>query len=171
MKRLIVVPVAAVALTLTATAAAKGPSLATIAGPGLPSPLTITGIGEGDTSTDLGLLVAEGGFFPQAFGQSPSPLLRQQPRDLGPRYTVTYTVPGGETASTLKQDLYPYAASAPVTYMQPGQRFWDTQRTLGGWYRGTPQLKRMLVRTGLPVVAAAAPSRPLLQIGRNIFIG
>src|SRR4029079_13182902 len=97
---------------------------------------SIVGVGEGDTSTDLGLLVAEGGFFPEVFGQSPSPLLRQVPRDLGPRYTVTYTVPGGETSSTLRQELYPYAGGAPVTYMQPGQVFWDRQRTLGGWYRG-----------------------------------
>ena len=156
------------ALVLAASAAAKGPSLATIAGPGLASPLTISGVGEGDTSTDLGLLVAEGGYFPEVFGQSPSPLLRQTPRGLGPRYVVRYTVPG-ETESILEQELYPYAAGAPVTYMRPGQRFWETQRTLGGWYRGTPQLKKMLVRAGLPV--AAVPSRPLLQIERNVFIG
>ena len=155
MKRLIVFPVAALALVFAAGAAAKGPSLATIAGPGLDSPVKISGIGEGDTSTDLGLLVADGGFFPQVFGQSPSPLLRKLPVDLGPRYAVTYTVPG-PTTSTLQQELYPYASGGPVTYMAPNQRFWDTQRTLGGWYRGTSQLKSMLVRAGLP--AAAAPS-------------
>lgn len=167
MKRLIVVPVAALALVLAGAAAAKGPSSASIAGPGLASPVTISGIGEGDTSTNLGLLVAEGGFFPEVFGQSPSPLLRQAPRDLGPRYLVTYTVPG-PTVSTLQQELYPYAAAGPVTYMQPGQRFWETQRTLGGWYRGTSQLKSMLVRSGLP--ATAAPSRPRPHIERNVFI-
>jgi hypothetical protein len=156
MKRLIVVPVATLALVLAATAAAKGPSFATITGPGLASPVKISGIGEGDTSTDLGLLVADGGFFPEVFGQSPSPLLRRTPRALGPRYIVTYTVPG-ETVSTLVQRLYPYAAGGPVTYMRPAQRFWRTQRTLGGWYRGTPQLKKMLLRAGLPRVAA--PSR------------
>ena len=168
MKRLSVVPVAALALVLVSGAAAKGPSVATISGPGLASPVTISGIGEGDSSTDLGLLVAEGGFFAQVFGQSPSPLLRKLPSELGPRYTVTYTVPGGLTESTLRQELYPYASGAPVTFMPPNQRFWETQWTLGGWYRGTLRLKSMLVHAGLP--AAAAPSRPRLHVERNVFI-
>jgi len=116
----------------------------------------------------MGRLTQEGGFFPQVFGQSPSPLLRKLPADLGPRYVVTYTVPG-PTLSTLQQDLYPYAAGVPVTYMTPNQRFWETQRTLGGWYRGTSRLKSLLVRAGLP--AAAAPSRPRLHAERNVFIG
>lgn len=166
MKRLIVVPVVALALTLAGAAAAKGPSTAEITGPGLASAVTISGVGEGDASTDLGLLVADGGFFPQVFGQSPSPLLKTLPHDIGPRYTVTYTVPG-PADSTLVQELYPYAAGAAVTYMQPGQRFWETQRTLGGWYRGTSQLKSMLLRAGLP--RAAAPSRPRPLVERSFF--
>jgi hypothetical protein len=171
MKRLFVVLVALLALVVTGSASAKGPSEAKITGPGLNSALTIKGVGEGDTSTDLGLLVSEAGFFPQAFGQSPSPLLRAQPNDLGPRYTVTYTVPGPTTA-TLEQDLYPYAAGSPASFMRPGQKFWDSQTTVGGWYRGTAQLKTMLVRAGLP--AAPPPQRSfiafLLQaILRHLF--
>ena len=161
MKRRILVLIAALALLAPGTAAAKGPSAATIAGPGLSSALTIKGVGEGDTSTDLGLLVADAGFFPQVFGQSPSPLLRTQPADLGPRYTVTYTVPGS-TTSTLEQDLYPFAAGGPASYMRPGQTFWDTQRTLGGWYRGSARLKAMLVKAGLP--SSAPPERDHVAI-------
>jgi hypothetical protein len=149
MKTLLVVLVAALALLLPTGAAAKGPSAAQITGPGLASPLQITGLGEGDSSTSLGLLVAEGGFFPEAFGQSPSPLLRAQPPDLGLRYLVTYTVPG-PVLSTLQQDLYPFASGAPVTYMRPGQPFWGDQHTVGGWYRGTERLKTMLVEAGVP---------------------
>ncbi len=149
MKRLFVVLVAALALLLPAGAAATGPSEAQITGPGLASPLRITGIGEGDSSTNLGVLVTEGGFFPETFGQSPSPLLRTQPSDLGPRYLVTYTVPGPVLA-TLQQDLYPYATGGPVTYMRSGQSFWGDQQTIGGWYRGSGQLKTMLVNAGLP---------------------
>jgi len=92
MKRLVLTAFAAAALVLPATAAAKGPSEATITGPGLSSTLTIAGNGEGDTSTDLGLLVTEAGFFPEVYGQSPSPLLRTKPTGLGPRYAVVYTV-------------------------------------------------------------------------------
>lgn len=149
MKRLTLLLTAALALLLPAGAAAKGPSEAQIAGPGLAAPLKITGLGEGDSSTNLGLLVADGGFFPETFGQSPSPLLRTQPSDLGPRYVVTYTVPGPVLAK-LEQDLYPYAAGGPVTYMRRGQLFWGDQQTVGGWYRGSAQLKAMLVKAGLP---------------------
>jgi hypothetical protein len=153
MKRLSVLFIAALALLLPVGAAAKGPSAATISGPGLAAPLAITGLGEGDASTDLGRLVTDGGFFAQTFGSSPSPLLRAQPEDLGPRYDVTYTVPGPVDA-TLEQELYPYAAGRPVTYMRPGQAFWGDQRTVGGWYRGTPQLKAMLIHAGLPAAAS-----------------
>jgi hypothetical protein len=38
--------------------------------------------------------------------------------------------------------------------MQPGQKLWD-QTTHGGWYRGTADLRRMLVRAGLPETAPA----------------
>ena len=159
MKRLIVALVALSALVVAGSAAAKGPSEAKITGPGLSSALTIKGVVEGDTSTDLGLLVNDAGFFPQAFGQSPTPLLRAQPQDLGPRYTVTYTVPG-PTTSTLEQELYPYAAGGPASFMRPGQTFCDSQTTVGGWYRGTPQLKTMLVRAGLP--ASPPPERDFI---------
>jgi hypothetical protein len=147
---------AAAALAVPAVAEAKGPSEATITGPGISvvTPLTITGNGEGGNSTDLGLLVDQTGFFPQAFGQSPNPLLRSRPAgSLGARYSVTYTVPGPST-DKLRQDLYPYAAEGPVSYMQPGQKLWD-QTTGGGWYRGPAELRKMLVRAGLPKTAPA----------------
>jgi hypothetical protein len=75
MKRPIVVPIAALALLAPGSAAAKGPSEARITGPGLSSAVTIKGVGEGDVSTDLGVLVQDAGFFAQTFGQTPSPLL------------------------------------------------------------------------------------------------
>jgi len=167
MKRLVLTAFAAAALLLPATAAAKGPSEAKITGPGLDSTVTITGNGEGDTSTDLGLLVAETGFFPEVYGQSPSPLLQAKPTGLGPRYTVVYTVPGPSTG-TLEQDLYPYAAGGPVSHMRPGQRFWGTQSTLGGWYRGTSTLEGMLVKAGLP---QTAPASDRVRIGGLRGIG
>ena len=140
----------AAALVLPATADAKGPSVARITGPGLTAPLTINGNGEGGNSTNLGLLVDASGFFPQTFGQSPNPLLREQPaeRELGARYTVTYTVPG-PTTSTLRQELYPYASAGPISYMEPGQAIWD-MKTHGGWYRASSELPGMLVDAGLP---------------------
>jgi len=170
MKRLIIVPIAALALLAPGSAAAKGPSEAKITGPGLSSAVTIKGVGEGDTSTDLGLLVQDAGFFAQAFGQSPSPLLQAQPTQLGPRYTVTYTVPGPST-STLEQELYPYAAGGPASYMRRGQKFWDTQSTVGGWYRGTQRLKSMLIKSGLPKSPVAMRGRGAMSRSKTIAIG
>jgi len=168
MKRsLLVAAGALVALLLPSTAIAKGPSEATISGPGLSTALTFRGGGEGGDTT-LGVLVAQGGFFPQVFGQSPNPLLATRPSGLGPSYTVTYTVPGPST-DTLLQDLYPYAEQGPVTYMAPGQKIWD-QTTHGGWYRGTTELRSRLVKAGLPKAALAerrraAGSRTAITLG------
>ncbi|MGZ4347717.1 MAG: hypothetical protein ACXVFB_11020 [Gaiellaceae bacterium] len=144
-------------LLLPGTAAAKGPSAASISGPGLDHAISIQGYGEGANSSPLGILVEQGGFFAQAFEQTPSSTSRRRPStQLGPRYAVTYTVPGGSSVdSTLHQDLYPYATNGPVSYMAPNQTLWETQKVPGGWFRGGIELKEMLVKAGLP---ASAPT-------------
>lgn len=149
------------ALVLAPAALAKGPSAATITGPGLASPLKVDGYGEGDTTTPLGILVSEAGFFPQVFGQSPSPLLRSRPAGtLGSRYVVTYEVPGPSSdGDRIRQDLYPYASSGVVSYMEPNQLFWGGQHTVGGWMRGTPGLRAKLVAAGLPRVDPGSPPK------------
>jgi hypothetical protein len=155
MKRPLLLLLALAALAVPATAAAKGPDQATITGPGLDSPISISGT---EGSGDLGILVQEAGFFPAVFGQSPDPTLARRPlAGLGPRYVITYRVPGPNSeADTLRQDLYPYAAGGPVSYMAPGVTFWGDQRTRGGWYRGTSSLKDLLLRAGLPAKAPQA---------------
>jgi hypothetical protein len=168
MKRIALMLIAVVALVLPATASAKGPSEATISGPGLESPLSFSGGGEGG-NTPLGILVMEGGFFPQMFGQSPNPLLSSQPDGLGQRYSVVYTVPGGDSTSTVRQDLYPYAKGGPVTYMEPGQHFWN-EATKGGWYRGSSQLRAMLVKAGLPKSGTSVAARSAGSRDRTILI-
>lgn len=143
------------ALAATAPAAAKGPSTASLSGPGLDHPLRIAGYGESGFGTPLGALVQFGGFFPQVFGQSPDPTTRTRPPgDLGPRYRVVYRVPGPTRASILVQDVYPYAKPNPVTHMRAGQRFWGVTRTKGGWVVAHG-LKVALVKAGLPKVPPA----------------
>jgi hypothetical protein len=153
MRRLLVLAMvgALAALAATGPASAKGPSAASLTGPGLGHALPIEGEGEGGTGTPLGSLTQLGGFFPQVFLEVPDPTKQARPAgDLGPRYRVTYRVPGPNgAADTLVQDVYPYAET-PVTYMQPGQHFWDTNRTHGGWFVAGPELKTTLVATGLP---------------------
>jgi hypothetical protein len=146
-----VVAAAVVALVLPALAAAKGPVSATISGPGLDRSLAIAGDGEGP-GTALGTLAAASGYFPQMFGQSPDPTRASRPKTtLGPRYRAVYLVPGpNDVQSRVVQLIYPYAKPVALTFMKPGQRFWDGRRAHGGWYRASARLKAVLVRAGLP---------------------
>ena len=151
MKRLVLI-IAAAALVLPATAAAKGPSGADINGPGTGGGISIGG-GGGDpgAGTPLGNLTLNAGLFQAMFGQTPDPMLDGRPRGaLGPKYTITWTVPGPNGDSIVRQDLYPYAQAGAVTYMKAGQRFWNRERTRGGWFAGGAPLKQTLVAAGLP---------------------
>jgi hypothetical protein len=147
------------ALALPATALAKGPNAASMSGPGDGGGITFTGGGESG-GTPLGDLTGQAGFFPASFGQQPDPMLAARPTgDLGPKYTITYTVPGpNNELDKLRQDIYPYAPNGPVTYMKPGQQFFGTEQTWGGWYQADPQLKVILVSAGLPNRPPAAAS-------------
>jgi hypothetical protein len=146
------------ALAVTATAAAKGPTSASLTGPGLDRAVPIKGEGESGTGTPLGSLVEFGGFFPQMFVQTPDSTVRTRPTgDLGPRYRVAYRVPGPSGISTVVQDVYPYAKT-PVTYMRPGQRFWGVNHAHGGWFVSGPRLKATLVAAGLPKSPPALPA-------------
>jgi hypothetical protein len=153
MKRLLIL-LAIVALAVPAAALGKGPSGASVNGPGSGGGLTISGDGESG-GTPLGDLTEQAGFFPAAYGQEPNPMLSARPKgNLGPKYTISYDVPGGEgTVSHIQQDVYPYA-NPPVTYMKPGQQIFG-MGTRGGWFQADAQLKSTLVSAGLP---ATAPS-------------
>jgi hypothetical protein len=157
MRRLALLTSVLTALILTATAGAKGPAAATIDGPGTGGGISLGGNGEPGSGAPLGNLSDQAGLFAAAFGQTPDPMLAERPKgNLGPRYTITYRLPGpnGED-STIRQDAYPYAQGGPVLYTDPGQRFFGTRKTVGGWYRASPELKTTLVKAGLP---ATAPS-------------
>jgi hypothetical protein len=141
------------ALVASAPAVAKGPSTASITGPGLGHAVPIKGDGEGGPDTPLGSLVQLGGYFAgQVFAQIPDPTVRARPSgDLGPRYRVVYRVPGPNAGvSTLVQDVYPYARPNPVTYMPAGQPVFAGLRTHGGWFVADARLKSALVTAGLP---------------------
>lgn len=148
------VAAAVIALVIPAVAAAKGPSAASITGPGLERTLTISGDGEG-LGTQLGGLAMRSGFFAQMFGQTPDPTLRTRPAGtLGARYTVIYVVPGpNDIQSRVVQRVYPFAKPVALSYMKPGQPFWEGETTHGGWYRASIALKRILIRAGVPATA------------------
>jgi hypothetical protein len=137
------------ALVLPATATAKGPSKAAIAGAGV---TTIRISGAEGSSTPFWRFVEAAGWFEAAWG--PSRLPQTPPQgELGPRYTITWTVP---SSSKLYQDVYPYAKRYPVTYMPRGQKIWGTP-VKGGWFVGGAKLKKALTRVGIPAQAPQPP--------------
>jgi hypothetical protein len=149
MRKAVLLLVVAGAVALPASAYAKGASEASIEGPGMGKTI-VTGNGE-TTGDKLGNLGQSAGFFPAVFGQTPDPMTDQRPAGkLGPRYRIVWTVPGPNGASKISQDAYPYAQPQPVTYMKPGQVFWDGQHTRGGWYAGGSQLSSSLFALGVP---------------------
>jgi hypothetical protein len=150
MRRLLLLATAGTlaALVAIAPAGAKGPASASLTGPGIDHAIPVKG--EAGTDTPLGALVQLGGFFPQMFVEAPDPTTQTRPTgDLGPRYRVTYRVPGPNGPSTVAQDVYPYA-KPPLTYMSSGLRFWGTNHAHGGWFVAAPGLKAALVTAGLP---------------------
>src|SRR6266545_4802339 len=136
--------VLALLLAVVPVALAKGASAATIKGPGLDRPISLRGLGEPGADTKLAKLSDQAGLFVAMLG------------DLGPRYTITYAVPGDGGTFTVVQDLYPYAPGGAVTHAQPGQPLWGGQQVVGGWFRGPSTLLPMLVSLGLPSKAPVA---------------
>jgi hypothetical protein len=155
MKRLILL-LALALLAMPSQALGKGPSAATMEGPGGGGGITFSG---DEGSGPLGNLTQQSGWFAAVFEQEPNPMLAARPKgDLGPKYTVTYTVPGPNNDTfTITQDVYPYASSGPVTYLAPGQPIFD-MKTRGGWFQAGPDLKATLVAAGLPESAAGGSS-------------
>lgn len=152
MKRLLsVATVVAVSTALAAgSALAKGANEALITGPGIGTAISLGG--EGGAGGDrLSRLAEDAGFYPAVFVTSPNSMRPTRPAgDLGPRYTITYAMPGPSGVAQLRQDVYPYAKPSPLTFMAPGQRYFATEKTAGGWYVASASLKNDLVAFGLP---------------------
>jgi hypothetical protein len=153
----------AVAISLATPALAKGPTQASITGPGLARAIVVSGGGEPGQPGPLAALAGQTGLFTALFGpaasvpvQMAAPLRTPPPKaSLGPRYTVIYTVPGvtpqpGEQYGRIRQDLYPGAAGGPVIYTPPGQDGFGQPLQVTGWLRASPGLIRALDQLGVP---------------------
>jgi hypothetical protein len=179
-RRLIVVTTLAAGLSVAAIplatpALAKGPSQASITGPGLAHPIVVSGNGEPGMQAMLAVLAGQTGLYTAMFGagvgvpDQPTPLRTSPPQaSLGPKYTVTYTVPGvnpqpGEQYGRIRQYLYPDAIGGPVISTPPGQGGFGGPLQVTGWLRANRQLTRTLAQLGVPlrpVTPAAARTRP-----------
>ncbi len=157
MKRILIL-LAVAALALPTAALGKGPSAASIDGPGTGGGISISGDGE-SPGTQLGNLSMQAGLPDALFPTQPNPMHPNRPQgELGSRYTITWTLPGPSGKDDrIKQDVYPYA-DPPVTYVEPGLKFFDDMQTRGGWYVASPALKKTLVDAGLPSTAPSASS-------------
>jgi hypothetical protein len=156
MKRILLVTI--VALALPAVATAKGPSAASVSGPGLKA-ITVSGDGEDGGVSSFGRLTQAAGFFAAVYRPQPDPMLRNRPKgDLGPRFSIAWVLPTPTGKSILHQDAYPYAKPYPLTYMKPGQTFYNGMTTNGGWFVSGPELKQALVTYGLPRQAPSGGS-------------
>jgi hypothetical protein len=144
---------AVVLLVAAAPAHAKGPSGGTIEGAGLDAPITISQ-GEGTSGGDR--LIEDVGFFDAIFGMTPSRMVDEAPTtDLGPMLTIRWSLPGPEGAlDGIVQALYPYAAGGPLVHTDPGQVFFTSEHTKGGWFRAPDRLLTTLLGMGLPSRAA-----------------
>jgi hypothetical protein len=161
MKRILVL-LAIAALAIPAAASAKGPAGATIEGPGIAGRLRVPGAGE-YRGTPLGDLTHYTGFFRAVWG--PEPMSKDRPMgDLGPKYTVTYSLPMGDETVEIRQDMYPYA-NPPVTFTGPGQKVYEDEETRGGWYTaGIPALRVRLIEAHLLPSAPPAGARPIDEV-------
>jgi hypothetical protein len=156
--RRILVLLAAAALAAPATAAAKGPSGASIDGPGTGGGINIFGDGE-SPGAQLGNLAMQAGLPDALFESVPNPMQADRPKgELGPKYTITWTLPGPSGKDErIEQEVYPYA-NPPVTYVEPGLKFFDGMETRGDWYVAGPGLKTALLEAGLPPTPPVAPT-------------
>jgi hypothetical protein len=147
-RRIVRLGVVAAAVIAGPAAEAKGPSQAVVTGPGLSAPLSLRVSGSRTIGQELADMVQLSGFFDEAFGGKPRG--HRPSGELGPRYTVTYTMSAVRPPATLTQDVYPFADHGPVTTMASGQTFWGNQHTPGGWYRAKGRFKTFLMDLGVP---------------------
>jgi hypothetical protein len=146
---------------LAPPASAKGPTQAILTGPGIADPILLKEPDSPTIGPVLSDVVMDSGFFYEAWAnEGPRGHLMHRPTgDLGPRYTITYTMSLDDSRSNdIVQYVYPYARPRPVTSMPPGQAFWGTSETTGGWYSAPLTLRRTLITAGLPPTAPVEAS-------------
>ena len=155
---LIVISVVTVLLEAS-PAMAKGPSDGVITGPGLAEPIMLREPGAKTIGVDLANMIEESGFFEGVWGGDPDRLRRPPPGDLGPRYTITYSMTMSRRLSgTITQFVFPYAEPLPITHIPAKQRFWGSSETVGGWFVAGNRFRTTLIGLGLPAVRPSSPT-------------
>jgi hypothetical protein len=143
-----------VLMSLAPAAYAKGPLGATIEGDGVDGRIVIDQRGELGQGTAMSRFVEVVGFFDLTFGESPVVSAVQPTTSLGKtRMTISWDMGEG---STIVQELYLHAGGGPVTYVAPGQQFWEEGwMTEGGWFTITGDVATALIEFGVDEAAVA----------------
>jgi hypothetical protein len=148
---------------------AKGPSQGVITGPGLAQPITLREPGSATIGPDLANVVTQSGFFVGMWGGTDAHgrLTDRPAGNLGPRYTITYTMAFPDRPSSdIVQYVFPYAELRPVTFMPPNQEYWGNAQTEGAWFAGNVGLRKTLIRFGLPTTPPSGGKSP--SIGSDV---
>jgi hypothetical protein len=118
---------------------------------------TIDGEGIDDAIAVPADLSGESGLYELIWETDGATRLAAAPTDdLGPRLVITWMLMGPNGDVPIEQEVYPYAASGPVTYVAPGQPMWESARTLGGWATAPQGLVMRLEALGVSRSAAVA---------------
>lgn len=165
---------AVVMFVAVAVAGVAGPALAkgenqgfrasaTISGPGLDRPITVSGTFHGFLFSEqwrpsrIGTLLERSGlagFTEQGGGYY---TISPETSSLGPRYEVSYTLQLPATSHPIVEDLYPYATGGPMLFAPSGQRI-DRAKVPSAWYVAPRALLATLVGLGLRATAPVAPT-------------
>jgi hypothetical protein len=150
---------------------AKGPSQGVIDGPGFPSPVALREPGEATIGPEHAAMVQKSGFLDGLWCRTcDRRLFDRPPGELGPRYTVIYTmtvtVKDRTRSSEVIQFVFPYATPRPVTYMPSDQRFWGRERTVGGWFVARSGLRDLFADLKAEAAGATSAGEPRTVSGR-----
>ena len=129
-----------------------------ITGPGLGGGISAGGRGQAARRRSSMQLAEDAGFFPSVFATTPNPMRSKRPAgELGPRYTITYTMPGpnGVRTSSCRISTLREAEPGDATRRRASATS-AAERTVGGWYVASHALKDELVAAGLPESAPPA---------------
>ena len=143
-------------LVIGPAAFAKGPSGAVIEGDGVAGTLVVNQPGEHGQGTAMSDLVQAVGFFELTFGDSKGVMDEAPTATLGKqRIVITWDMAADDV---IVQEVYHHAEGGPVTYVAPGQGFWEeTDETAGGWYRITGDIATPLIELGVDASAFDVP--------------
>jgi hypothetical protein len=144
------------ALGAAPAAYAKGPTAATIEGPGLAGPVTVESYEATQRLPGLGdLMRLTGGSV--LFGDGPTFRPDRPDGDLGPRFAVAYYM-GKQVV--LIQELYPFGTGGPFVFTPAGQRSPFTDATLpDGWFAATKELASSMLLLGASQTATQAATQ------------